>query len=200
MKLSDDEKTAIRELTRRVEERTGAQVLSVVAGRSDSYPEAAWKAFSLGAVLGMLVPARAVSLPLAAAAAGLLFALAAFLIPAFARLFVSGDRAGEETRQFANSLFLERGLHRTPSRKAILVLFSQFERRAAITADSAAAAAVPAAELDGLAALMARKTAAEAFAAGLPALEQLLLRHGFAAAGAPDEVPEEFLESEGPQP
>ena len=199
MKLSDDEKTAIRELTRRVEERTGAQVLSVVAGRSDSYPEAAWKAFSLGAVLGMLVPARAVSLPLAAAAAGLLFALAVFFIPPFARLFVSGDRAGEETRQFANSLFLERGLHRTPSRKAILVLFSQFERRAAITADSAAAA-VPAAELDGLAALMARKTAAEAFAAGLPALEQLLLRHGFAAAGAPDEVTEEFLESEGPQP
>ena len=200
MKLSDDEKTAIRELTRRVEERTGAQVLSVVAGRSDSYPEAAWKAFSLGAVLGMLVPARAVSLPLAAAAAaGLLFALAVFFIPPFARLCVSGDRAGEETRQFANSLFLERGLHRTPSRKAILVLFSQFERRAAITADSAAAA-VPAAELDGLAALMARKTAAEAFAAGLPALEQLLLRHGFAAAGAPDEVPEEFLESEGPQP
>ena len=198
MKLSDDEKTAIRELTRGVEERTGAQVLSVVAGRSDSYPEAAWKAFSLGAVLGMLVSARAVSLPLAAAAAGLLFALAAFFIPPFARLFVSGDRAGEETRQFANSLFLERGLHRTPSRKAILVLFSQFERRAAITADSAIA--VPAAELDGLAALMARKTAAEAFAAGLPALEQLLLRHGFAAAGAPDEVPEEFLESEGPQP
>ena len=43
MKLSEPEKTKIRELAAHVEARTGVQVLTVVAGKSDTYPEIPWK-------------------------------------------------------------------------------------------------------------------------------------------------------------
>jgi uncharacterized membrane protein len=216
MKLSEQEKSGIRELAVRVEARTGVQVMAVVTGKSDTYPEIPWKAFSLGAVLAMLAAIAAASLghfpgrnPLLlwgipVLGTGIVLALAAIFLHPVSRLFLGRYRAAEETKQFAQSLFLERGLSRTASRKAILVLVSQFERCASIVPDTRIMDRIPASEFDsitaGINAALAWGSASKALAEGLTALEQLLLRHGFAAAGSPDEISQEFLETEGPKP
>jgi hypothetical protein len=50
-------------------------------------------------------------------------------------------------------------------------------------------------------AVLARGSTAATMAEGLAALERSLLQHGMVpAADSGDEIPEEFLETEGPQP
>jgi len=217
MKLSEQDKSQISELAARVEARTGVQVLAVVTGKSDTYPEIPWKAFSLGAALSTLALAVAVSLRLGwdpmsplfggtvVLGVGMMLALAGIFLQPVARSFLGKERAAAETRQYAQSLFLERGLSRTRSRKAVLILASQFERRAAVVADTGITDRIPNTDLEKIAAAMdaslSRGSAPAAMAGGLSALEELLLKHGFAAAaGAGDEIAEEFLETEGPKP
>jgi len=216
MKLGEQAKSYIRELAVQVEARTGTQVMAVVTGKSDTYPEIPWKAFSLGAALAILALITAISLgylrdlnsPLfwgiSVLGAGMVPALACIFLHPVARLFLGTDRAIAETRQFAQSLFLERGISRTQSRRAVLVLVSQFENRAWIVADTGIIDRIPPAEIDGIAtiidAALARGNASTAMAEGLSALEHLLLRRGFIASDAADEIPAEFLETEGPKP
>jgi putative membrane protein len=217
MKLSEQDKSHISELAARVEARTGIQVLAVVTGKSDAYPEIPWKAFSMGAALATLAQAVAVSLRLewdpipsllswtAVLGAGMVLALAAIFLHPVARLFLGKERAAEETKQYAQSLFLERGLTRTQSRTAVLILASQFEHRSAIVADTGIIDRIPQTELEKIAAAMdaslARGSAPVALAGGLSTLEELLLQRGFAPApGAGDEIAQEFLETEGPKP
>ena len=215
VKLSEQEKSHIRELATHVEAHTGVQVLAVVTGKSDAYPEVPWKAFSLGAALATLVLAIVASLgfgrhyavPLlwvcASLGSGMVLSLASIFLQPVARSFLGKERAEEETRQFAQSLFLERGLDRTQSRKALLILASQFERRAAVVADAGVIDRIPHAELENIAAAMnaalARGSTSAALAGGLSALEELLLRRGFASAAGGNEIPEEFLETGGPK-
>ena len=216
MKLSDQEKTNIRELASRVEARTGVQVLAVVTGKSDTYPEVPWKAFSLGAAMAALALIIAPSLGLGwntippllwgstVLGAGMVLALAGIFLPPVARSFLSKVRAGEETRQFAQSVFLERGLSRERSRNAILMLASQFERRTAVVADTGITDRIPDAELENISSAMdatlATGSTYAAMAGGLSDLEKLLLRCGFTPAGGGDAIAEEFLEMEGPNP
>lgn len=217
MKLSEQEKSQINQLATRVEANTGVQVLAVVAGKSDTYPEIPWKAFSLGASLaalglGVILLFRPAWAPVPylisvtiILGAGMALALAGIFLRPVSRLFLGEHRAAAETKQYAQTLFLERCLGHTRARTAVLLLASQLERRAAIMADIGIAARIPNAKLDKVsndmdAALLQGSTAA-ALAAGLTALQDLLLASGFSAgAGAEDEIVDEFLETEGPKP
>jgi len=214
MKLSEQDKTNIRDMASRVEARTGVQVLAVVAGKSDAYPEVPWKAFSLGAAMAALVLTTVSALELgwgsasplawgiAVLGTGIVLALAGVFLQPVARCFLGKERAAAEAKQYARSLFLERILGRERSRKAILVLASQLERRAAVVADTGITDRIPDAELDKIASAMeaalARGRAPDALAGALSNVEKLLLQCGFAKAGAGDDIPEEFLEMEGP--
>jgi putative membrane protein len=215
MKLNETDKSEIRRLTRLFEERTGTQILAVVAGKSDNYPEIPWRAFSMGtafAALGLLASASLwpgwlrgspVIPTIAALGAGLVLAIASIFVLPVARLFAGRERKKEETRQYAQSLFLERGLGRTASRIGVLMLVSQFERRGVITADAGILDRVQAGELEDIEEQMSTAlTSGSAFgsmAAGIGALEKRLLAHGFATAGGGNEISGEFLEMEGPQ-
>jgi uncharacterized membrane protein len=215
MKLSEQDKSHISQLAAQVETHTGTQVMAVVTGKSDTYPEIPWKAFSLGVALATTALIIAAylgggrgrfSLLLWGAAvpgSGIVLAMASIFFWGVARPFLGKERASEETRQFARSLFLERGLSRTGARRGVLMLVSQLERRASIVVDTGILDRIPQAELDGLTAAVEAQldctSAAAALSGGLTSLEGLLVRHGFAATGGPDEVTDEFLEKEGPQ-
>ncbi len=212
-RLSEQEKSKISERAEIAEARTGVQVLAAVAGKSDTYPEVPWKAFSLGTAVtalgvfagsllqadGVVPPVVSVTAPLAA---GMVLALAVIFLEPAARLFLGRERAAAETKQYAQSLFLERRLSRTKSRRAVLVLVSRLERRSAIVADEGLSDTVPAGELERITASMdavlAKGSAPDALLEGLAALEELFLRCGLAAAELTDELSEEFLETEGP--
>lgn len=215
MKLNETDKSEIRRVTRLLEERTGIQVLAVVTGKSDNYPEIPWRAFSMGtalATLGLITSAalspvwsRSSSmLPMIAPlGAGLVLAIASIFVHPIARLFLGKEREKEETKQYAQSLFLERGLSRTGSRIAVLMLVSQFEKRGVITADAGILDRIPVGKLEEIGEQMSveltRGGAFRGLATGLEGLEKILLGHGFAAAGGRNEIPGEFLEMEGPK-
>jgi putative membrane protein len=215
MLLTEKGKSHINELAAQVEARTGVQILTVVAGKSDAYPEVPWKAFALGTSFAALAVVLAVYIrpgsdplpPFLSGAvvlgAGMVLALSGVFLQPVSRCFLSQERVACETRQFAQSLFLERGLSRTQSRNALLILASRFERRAAVVADIGVIDRVPRAELEKLSRAMdsalARGSAPAALADALSALEELLLRHGFAASSGGDEIADEILETEGPR-
>ncbi len=217
MLLSTEEKSHIVGEAERVEGRTGVQILAVLAGKSDAYPEIPWKAFSLGSGLAALAlaaaavtmsgwaPATPLLWVVAMLGTGMVLAVVSIFFPPVARLFLGKERAEGEVKQFAQSLFLERGLSRTRSRNAILVLVSRFERRSAVVSDTGITDRISQTDLDKICAnldvTLARGRASAALAKALPALEDLLVQRGFIpAAGTSDEVPGEFLETEGPKP
>ncbi len=216
MNLTAEDKSRVEKLVENVEASTGVQVLAVVSGKSDAYPEIPWKAFSLGVALATLAltlleaarPSRIGTSALASAivvlGTGLMLVLATIFLRPAARVFLGDARAEAETRQFALSYFFERGLSRTRSRSAVLVLVSQFERRVAIVADKGITARVSPADLEKISAdmnaILARESACDALTEGLGVLKELLRARGFTTPPeAGDEIPEEFLETEGPK-
>jgi putative membrane protein len=215
MEPNDEDKTRIRNLVERLEARTGVQVMAFAAARCDAYPEIPWKAFALGAALAAFAialdslarPGWSAPLPLgygvAVLGTGAVLALLAVFLAPVARLFLGRARAEMETRHFAQIQFLERGLTQTRERRALLVLVAGFERRAAIVADTGVLAQVQLSELarvaEDMSQALARGQSLGALAEGLSAVETLLAERGFTGkGGAPDEIPEEFVETEKP--
>ncbi len=216
VKLSEEEKLRISQLAERVEAGTGVQVLAVVAGKCDTYREIPWKAFSLGTSLAALSFSLIVTIPtrivlptglwtMIILGTGLVCALTTIFCRPAARLFLAEDHAGTEANLFALKIFHDRGLGKTRSRNGILVLASQFERRAALVADTGIVERIPREDLDGISTILdtalKQKSTSAALVEGLSALEELLRSRGFdrpSAAG--DEIKEEFLEMEGPKP
>lgn len=199
-----------------VEARTGAQIVTAVIGKADSYVELPWKAFALGAALaafalaladaarpGGLIAPTALGYAVAVLGAGAAGALACVFVPALARLFLRPTRRDLEVRQYAQSLFLTRELFRTRGRTGILVLVSLFERKVEILADVGLRDRVGAADWDRVIASMAPRLRAgrpaEALQAGLAAIEELLAARGFRpGAGGADELPDRPVEERGP--
>jgi len=137
MFLSANDKQSLAARVAALEKRLGLDVVTLVVGKSDTYPETVWKAFALGASLTALVVAVgevlhpdwvSVGSVFSAAATilgvGALCALACVYVPAFARVFLREARAALETHQYAKAQFLERELFATRERTAILVLVS----------------------------------------------------------------------------
>ncbi|HEX7953205.1 MAG TPA: hypothetical protein VF523_09095 [Burkholderiales bacterium] len=207
MPLTRPEQTTISSRVAALEARTGAQVVTAVVGKSDSYPEAPWKAFALGtgmAALGCMAwqfsangwdgdPTR-IAHVLAMLGSGAILALLAIAIAPVARLFIDRARRDAEVTQFARALYLQRGLDRTRGRVGILVLVSLFERKVVILADAGFDGRVKAHDWGALtrriALLLPRAGAAVALRAGLDGMEALLLERGFRGGDGGNELPD----------
>jgi len=199
-----------------LETACAVEVVTAVIARADSYPEAPWKAFALGASLAALTAAAfalfepgwdavaaVVETAVAMLAAGGLLALGTIWIPPFARVFVPAERRDGEVRQYAQALFLEHGLHRTRQRDGILVLVSLFERRVVVLADRGVSEKVGRTEFDAVIAAVAtalsRTSLQDALLTGLDRLQDILARHGFRTrAGDANELPDGVIQELGP--
>jgi len=213
--LTEQDKKAIEARVARLEAATGVQVVTAVVDRADAYPELAWKAFALAASLAALaVVAADVLRPdwmtayaalthvLPVLGAGALSALVVEFIPAYARWFLRAHRRDGETRQCAESLFLEHDLCTTRARTAILLMVARFERKVELVADCGFRGRIAPAEwgtvIDVTAAGLARGEGARALLAGLDRLEALLGERGYGAGSAAgDALPDAPIEASG---
>ena len=206
--LTPAEAGAIERRAAAVEQRTGVQIVAAVVGKSDAYVELPWKAFALGAALASLgcvvsVPAvRALSVVLLVLGVGAASALAAVILPAYARLYLTGTRRDLEVRLNAQALFLRHRLFATRARNGVLVLVSRFERRVEILADVGLDGRVGRGDWEGVIARMRPLLAAASFAnallEGLGASEELLAAHGFVGPpAAGNELPDRPLDERG---
>jgi uncharacterized membrane protein len=195
MVLTAAEASAIENRVRTIETATGAQVVVAIVGRSDVYHGLRWRAFAFGAALaafGVVVAdlARpdwttahaALFHALAILGGGALLALVAHFSPAFARLFLERDRAHTEVRQYAQALFLTRELFATKYRNAVLIVASRYERVVVVWPDTGYRSRVTETEwrrvVDPMLPAMRDERTSEALAAGLLALEALLVEKG----------------------
>ncbi len=198
MPLSEKEQQEINTLVGRFEADTGIQAVAAIVERSDAYPELPWKAYAIGSALGALAVvlyphpltdwSGATSIAFHAMAilgSGALLA-AASLVPAIGRPLLDRVRAEGEARQRAATLFLEREIFRTSTRRAVLLLVSRFERVVVVLPDTGLARYAPVAELDRVAAAMRaallRGGEAAAFGAGLDNLRKVLEAHAYVAS------------------
>jgi len=205
--LTHAEADAIEARIARIEHATGAQVVTAIVGRSDAYPELAWKAFALGAsIAALLVFAFDIARPdwmlrytawsnvapiLGIGAASAILALA---LPPYERLFLNRVRCAGEVRQRAQAMFLERQLTRTHLRNGVLLLASVFERRVEIIADIGFEGRVAEGEwrtvIDAMTPALAGANPADAFTRGLGRLEALLAEKGIHGHAGRNELPD----------
>lgn len=191
MHLTHDESQAIAARVKAFEAELGVEVVTLVVGKADTYPETVWKAFALGAALAALAVAAgdllrpdwvtgtvALWASVAILGVGAIAATACVYVPAFTRLFLRETRASLEVSQYAKVQFLERGLTATAARTGVLVVVSLLERRVEILADRGLDALVSAAEWDAVIARMTQLLAARdvgaALLAGLDGIAALL--------------------------
>lgn len=206
--FSDEDLAAIGRAAGGAELGSAGEVVPYIVGRCDDYPEAAWCA----AVLGALVAPTALALlelagsawraPLSASWAllGLLGGAAlGYLLgatwPALARLLVGPERLARRVHERAETAFLEEEVFATHNRTGILVLVALFEHRAEILADAGIHAAVSQAEwqaiADDLASGIREGRAAEAMIEAIEACGALLReREVHAAAELDNELPD----------
>lgn len=206
MQLSYQDRERLAGRVAVLEGKTGAQVVTALVARSDSYPEAPWKAFALGAALAALAIAACslvaprwetgmTTLYTVAAVAGigaLLAVLTVWCAP-LARLFTERQRRTVEVGQHARALFFDRGLDRTRGRIGILLLVSVFEREVVLLADDGFDGKVGHADWQELTRrvtlLLRHDGATGALHAALDGLEALLLARGFRDDGSGNELP-----------
>ncbi len=214
MQLTEHERTLIAERVAALEARIGTQVVTAVVGKSDSYPEAPWKAFALGtgtaalacviwqlAAGGWSTDASRLGHVLVILGSGAFLALFAILHAPFARLFVDRTRREVEATQFAQSLFFQHGLDRTRGRVGILLLVSLFERKVVLLADEGFDGRVDTPDWSALTAritlLLRHRNTSTALRGGLEAMEAMLLERGFSGDGTANELPDAVLEMAG---
>jgi putative membrane protein len=140
VQFGDEARARIAEAVRRAEALSRGQIVPVVVGKSDPYPEARWRGGLLGvalvtiALLGAHVPLLPWELPLFQLAAGIAGALVASWDPV--ERLLAGRRAMDEAvRARALRAFHEQGLQRTEEGTGVLVFASLFEREAVVLGD-----------------------------------------------------------------
>lgn len=137
--FGEEARARVAEAVRRAEALSRGQIVPVVVGRSDPYPEARWRGGLLGAatvtaVLLAAVPVAAWELPVFQVVAGGLGALVASWDPV-ARLLAGRRAMDEAVRARALRAFHEHGLQRTQEGTGVLVFASLFERQAVVLGD-----------------------------------------------------------------
>lgn len=208
MVLSAADRERVNARVAEAERRVGVQVVTAVVTRSDAYPELPWKAFALAtalagpaALLGALLapgwsalhdPRVPVALTLGA---GLSAAALTVLVPRVARWLLSDLRAEGEVRQYAQALFLDRGLFRTRARTGVLLLVSLFERQVVVLPDRGLPGDVAEAEWAAVVHAMTLRLAAgrvaDALIEGVGRVEALLAARGRLPPASPgDELPD----------
>ncbi|HVY06442.1 MAG TPA: hypothetical protein VHB46_10750 [Burkholderiales bacterium] len=213
MHLTEQERHSIASRAAALERRTGTQLVAAVAGKSDSYPEAPWKAFALGAAaaaaLSVLFQLEAgdwnggyagIAHVLVILSGGVIAALGTVLLSPVARLFTDATRREIEVRQHAQALFYRHRLDRTRGRVGVLLFVSRFERRVELIADAGFDGRVDASAwaqvTDRTAFVLRHAGTAAAMRAGMDALEALLLQSGIAGDPSGNELPDEVLDLE----
>jgi putative membrane protein len=130
----------VTEAVRRAEAASRGQIVPVVVGKSDPYPEARFRgallgaALATGAVLLLDLPLTLAELPVAQVLAGLAGGLLAMWDP-LERLLVGQKAMDQAARSRALRAFHEHGLQRTVEGTGVLVFASLFERRAVVLGD-----------------------------------------------------------------
>lgn len=208
--VAEKERLQINQLVGRFEDATGVEAVAAVTAKADAYPEIPWKAFALGASIAALAAAMhptviriwsdvsltALDAMLILGAGAVLAALAAF-VPAFGRLFLDRVRARSEALQYAESMFLERELFRTRSRRSVLVVMCRFEGLAVVLADSGLAQYAPPVELGAIGveagAVMRRGDIAGAFDLAFTRIERLLAEHGMRPEARENAIEDDML-------
>ena len=207
MHLTSTDAQAIAERVQALEDACGVEVVTVVIGKSDVYPEIVWKAFALGASFAAFAAAlvdglrpdwtRPAALLLQAVTilgVGAACALATVVLPRFARLFLRESRAALEVRQYAEVEFLTRELFSTPQRTAVLILVSLLERRVVILPDRGFQGRVEPAQWDALVAAitagLAMNASGPALIAGLDKLREIVAAAGFTATDPANRFPD----------
>jgi len=211
--LSKAEADAIEARIARIERTAGVQVVTAIVGRADAYPELAWKAFALGAVVAALfVVAFDIARPewmlryaawsnaTPILAIGGASAILTLVSPPYARLFLNGVRAAGEVRQYAQATFLERELFNTRGRNGVLLCASVFERRVEIRADVGFHGRLDERDwrtvVDAMTQALAGARPVDAFTGGLDRLEALLAAKGIAGHGDRNELPDKPITDE----
>ena len=215
MYFNDDQTAQMNHLIRKIEQRTGIELVAAVIGKCDSYPEVPWKAFALAAAAVALIHLIQVitrpgqisvwSVPLALVivlGAGAGAALLSIFWPSFGRLFLNRLRTETEVEQYARALFLERELFRTRSRTGILILISLFERTVVIVPDNGVADRL---DTNALQAVISQMTPDlrkgdrfQALARGLSSLEEVLVQTGFEPLReSGDQIKDTLIEEKG---
>jgi putative membrane protein len=199
MFLAPAETAAIEARVAELEASCGVEVVTMIIGKADVYPETVWKAFALGASIACLVATFAdilrpdwvtatavLGTAIVILGVGATCALLTVYLPAFARLFLRESRAALEVQQYAKVQFLEREVFATPERTGILLLVSLLERRVVILPDKGLHARVSVAEWNAVIARMAGSLrdgmTGAAVLDGLAGLSELLVSKGFTCA------------------
>jgi len=189
--LSEADKNHLVQRVAETEELVCAQVVLATVGKCDHYAEIPWKAFALGAstaslpvlVYLNLYPAwitwsTFLGCLMVIFSAGAMTALGTVFFPPFARLFLSRNRAQTETRQYAESFFLNRKLFNTPDRMTILILISAFERQVILLPDEGVASRLTTSDqqkiITSMTVLLARHKTREALDLALDELVRLM--------------------------
>jgi len=213
MHLAPEQARAVEQQIAAIEARTGVQVVVALIGRCDAYPEIRWKAFALGVALAALAVVGVDLAPIARRpdliavivtilAVGAANALLAQFAPSYGRLFVRHNRAEAETRDYAEAMFLERGLFATEARTAVLVLAGLFERVVVVHPDVGVAGRVEARDWQGvveaITPILARGERAAALEAGLQTLAGVLERARIPAPeGGRNALPDRPIQERG---
>lgn len=189
--LKEPEKNHLKNRVAETEKMIQAQIVLATMEKCDTYQEIPWKAFALGSIFttfpvlavllrqsGWMTPGIFLNYLLIIFLSGAVMALLTILIPAFARLFLSRNRAFTETNQYAGTFFLNRELFDTPGREAILILVSAFEKQVIILPDKGVRDRLAAADLQkiisGMTVLLAGNKARDAFELALDELNTCL--------------------------
>ena len=206
MQLSEQDKERLAARVAVLEAKTGVQLVTAMVARSDSYAEAPWKAFALGAAAAAMgagafaplggdwEPAQsAIYNAVAILGGGAILALFTVFVAPLARLFTDPPRRKVEVGQHARSMFFDRGLDRTRGRIGILLLVSLFERQVVLLADDGFEGKIADADWQELTQrvtlLLRHDGAVGALHAALDGLEALLLARGFHGKGSANELP-----------
>ncbi|MCS7183184.1 MAG: hypothetical protein NZ869_08780 [Thermoanaerobaculum sp.] len=186
----------VRQAVQTVERQTAAEVVPVVVARSGSYPQAVWRAATLGALTGSVLVTLLLRLvdvwglpwefwllapPLVGAGIGL---SATHLSPFLSRLFLSDEELAVQVRERAEHAFLTEEVFATNQRVGMLIFVSLFERQVVVLGDRGIASRVPPSRWQQIANAVGQGIrqgrAVEALVEGIYQCAQLLVEAGLA--------------------
>lgn len=185
---------AVTEAVRAVEKETAAEVVPVVVAAAGSYPQAAWRAATLGAlgfsgavallltvleVWGLPLEFWILAPPFAGGALGLLLTLS---LPPVARLFLTKEEMATQVRERAEHAFLTEEVFATKGRTGMLIFLALFERQVVVLGDRGIASRIPQERWQsiakGIAQGIRQGQPAQALVAGIHQCGQLLVEAG----------------------
>jgi len=138
----------IDEATRRAEEKSRAEIVTVAVPASASYDGALWRGAAFGALgaemilgpvewlAGLWGPPLPLGPVLAAALGGALGYLAAAVFPAIRRWLAPEDEIDHQVGLRARAAFLDHEVFSTRDRSGVLIFLSLLERRAVVLGDA----------------------------------------------------------------